>query len=374
MHLEGRHRDGHGAEGHGANGHGANGHGADGHGAIAGFDVDVIDAWIPTVTDARGPFHWYRLPGGHSNLTYLVTDSTGRELVIRRPPEGDLLPKAHDMSREYRLISALWPSAVPVAEPIAYCDDRSIAPVHFYVMGKAEGLPLYTGAEVSTWLDEPGRRNAGECFIDTLAALHSIDPDDVGLGNFAKRDGYVERQIRTWYGSWTASSPTAQYDDPRMHELHRLLTASLPEQAPGRIVHGDFGPHNSLFDPAGNINAVLDWELATLGDPFADFAYSINAWVEPGDIGVYGVDPPTQLPGFPSRDELTQRYAAATGADMSLLSYYRTFNYFKTAGILIGVYARYVAGQKSSEGVDVENLLKRVIGSVDSGVAMAEAL
>ena len=114
--------------------------------------------------------------------------------------------------------------------------------------------------------------------------------------------------------------------------------------------------------------------MATLGDPFADFAYSINAWVEPGDIGVYGVDPPTQLPGFPSRDELIQRYAATTGADMSLLSYYRTFNYFKTAGILIGVYARYVAGQKSSEGIDVEGLLKRVIGSVDSGVAMAEAL
>jgi len=346
----------------------------EGPGAVAGFDVDVIDAWLPTVTEVSGPFRWHRLPGGHSNLTYLITDNNGRELVIRRPPEGELLPKAHDMSREYQLISALWPTAVPVAEPIAYCDDRAFAPVHFYVMGKAEGRPLYTGREVASWLDESGRRRAGDCFIDTLAALHSIDPDDVGLGNFAKKDGYVERQIRTWYGSWMASSPTANYDDPRMHQLYHLLTGSLPEQAPGRIVHGDFGPHNSLFDPAGNINAVLDWELATLGDPFADFAYSINAWVEPGDSGVYGVDSPTQLPGFPSRHELIERYAAATGADMSLLGYYRTFNYFKTAGILIGVYARYVAGQKSSEGIDVEGMLTSVSGAIDSAVAMAEAL
>lgn len=341
---------------------------------VVGFDVNVIDAWLPTVTKATGPMAWHRLPGGHSNLTYLITDARGREMVIRRPPEGELLPKAHDMSREYRIIDALWPTSVPVPEPIAYSDDRALAPAHFYVMGKAEGQALYLASEVSGWLDETARRRAGECFIDTLAALHAIDPDDVALGDFAKRDGYVERQIRTWYGSWTASSSIANHDDPRMHELHRLLTASLPEQGPGRIVHGDFGPHNSLFDTGGNINAVLDWELATLGDPLADFAYSINAWVEPGDTGVYGADPPTALPGFPSRADLIARYATATGTDMSLLPYYRTFNYFKTAGILIGVYARYVAGQKSSEGVDVEGLLQRVIGSLDAAITMAEAL
>ncbi|HUF98783.1 MAG TPA: phosphotransferase family protein [Ilumatobacter sp.] len=341
---------------------------------VVGFDVAVIDKWLPTVTDVAGPLRWHRLPGGHSNLTYLITDANGRELVIRRPPAGELLPKAHDMSREYRIIDALWPTQVPVPEPIAYRDDRALAPVHFYVMGKAEGRALYAGVEVAGWLDETGRRHAGECFIDTLAALHSLDPDDVGLGDFAKRDGYVERQIRTWYGSWTASSPIANYDDARMHELHSLLTASLPEQGPGRIVHGDFGPHNALFDEAGDIQAVLDWELATLGDPFADFAYSINAWVEPGDVGVYGADPPTALPGFPSRSDLIERYAAATAADMSLLGYYRSFNYFKTAGILLGVYARYIAGQKSTDGVDVEGLLKRVIGSIDAAVVMAEAL
>src|SRR5690606_33393918 len=129
--------------------------------------------------------------------------------------------------------------------------------------------------------------------------------------------------------------PIAKHDDPRAHELHEWLMANIPEQGPGRIVHGDFGPHNSLFDAKGELRAVLDWELATLGDPLADFTYSLNAWAEPGDAGMYGDDPPTALAGFPSRDELVERYAATTGRDVEHLAYYRAFNYFKTACILI---------------------------------------
>src|SRR5262245_30950382 len=148
---------------------------------VVGFDVPTIDAWLPTVTDVEPPIVWERLPGGHSNLTYLMRDSRGRELVIRRPPLGELLPKAHDMWREYRIIKGLWSTSVPVAEPIAYCDDRALAETHFYVMRKAEGRALYTGAAVREWLAEPARRHAGETFIDVLAALHSIDPERVGL-------------------------------------------------------------------------------------------------------------------------------------------------------------------------------------------------
>ena len=339
--------------------------------AVVGFDVATIDKWLPTVTDVDGQLVWERLPGGHSNLTYLLRDASGRELVIRRPPQGELLPKAHDMWREYRIIKGLWPTAVPVAEPIAYCDDRAIAETHFYVMGKAEGRALYTGAAVSNWLDEDARGHAGESFINVLSALHAIDPGDVGLGDLARPDGYVARQLKTWYASWNASIAFAGFDDARVHTLHEQLSTSIPSQGPGRIVHGDFGPHNSLFSRAGDIQAVLDWELASLGDPLADFAYSLNAWTEPGDDGVYGADPPTALPGFPSRADLVERYAARTGADLSNLAYYRAFNSWKTGCILHGVYARYMAGQKSTEGVDLEGLRARVNIAIDAATAFS---
>jgi aminoglycoside phosphotransferase (APT) family kinase protein len=340
--------------------------------SVVGFDVPTIERWLATVTGVASPVEWVRLPGGHSNLTYLLRDASGRELVIRRPPQGHLLPKAHDMWREYRIIDGLWPTAVPVAEPIAYCDDRAVAETHFYVMGKVEGEALYTAAAVTAWLGEPARQRAGESFVDVLAALHALDPADVGLAALGRHDGYIARQLRTWYGSWTASIDRAAFDDSRVHDLHALLSARIPEQGPARVVHGDYGPHNCLFDRDGSVTAVLDWEIATLGDPLADFAYSINAWVEPGDAGVYGADPPTALPGFPSRAVLMERYATATGADLSNLAYYRAFNSWKTACILHGVYARYRAGQKSTEGVDLETLFARIGLSIDAAVAHAE--
>lgn len=341
---------------------------------VVGFDVPTIDKWLTTVTDVEGPITWNRLAGGHSNLTYLLADATGRQLVIRRPPQGELLPKAHDMWREYRIIEALWPTPVPVAEPIAYCDDRAIAETHFYVMGKAEGEALYSGAVVREWLEEPARARAGEAFVETLSALHSIEPAAVGLDELGRHEGYVARQLKTWYGSWKAQVPHARHDDPRIHELHDLLSARIPEQGPARVVHGDFGPHNALFSRTGEINAVLDWEIATLGDPLADFAYSINAWVEPGEDSVYGQNPPTAEPGFPSRQHLIDRYAAATGADMSQLSYYRAFNYWKLACILHGVYARYMAGQKSTEGVDLPALFSRIDHGTTSAMTHAGQL
>ncbi|MEO6571171.1 MAG: phosphotransferase family protein [Ilumatobacteraceae bacterium] len=342
--------------------------------SVVGFDVPAIEAWLPNVTEVTRPIAWERLPGGHSNLTYLLTDAESREYVIRRPPRGELLPKAHDMWREYRIIDGLWPTSVPVARPVAYCDDRSVCETHFYVMGKAEGQALYSGQDVAAWLDEPARRHAGESFVDVLAALHSIDPTDVGLADLARPDGYVARQLKTWYGSWNASIEYAQHDEARVHDLHSMLSARIPEQGPGRVVHGDYGPHNTLFARSGEVLAVLDWEIATLGDPLADFAYSVNAWVEPGDVGVYGADPPTALPGFPSRDDMIRRYADATGADLGDLAFYRSFNSFKTACILHGVFARYRAGQKSTEGVDVNALFARIGLSLDAAEAMSRQL
>lgn len=317
-------------------------------------------------TRVSPPCAWRRLEGGHSNLTYELTDSTGAQFVIRRPPEGELLPKAHDMQREYRIIEALHPVGVPVAEPVGFCDDRAVCDRHFYVMGKVGGAALYTAAETAPRLDMAARARVGESFMEVLAKLHSVEPAAVGLDDLGRHDGYVARQLRTWYGSWTASAEAAEYDDDRLHALHDRLIAEMPEQGPARVVHGDYGVHNVMVDDAGEIIAVLDWEIGTLGDPLADFAYALNAWVEPGDAPNASEVSPTALPGFSSRDDLIRWYAERTGADLSHLGYYRGFNSFKTACIIHGVYARYRLGMKSTEGVDMDGLFQRILTSIDT--------
>ena len=320
-------------------------------------------------TELQPPCSWSRLEGGHSNLTYELVDSAGRHAVIRRPPRGDLLPKAHDMWREFRIIEALHPVGVPVAEPIGYCDDPDVCDRHFYVMGKVGGEALYTAQQTAPRLDEEARGKVGESFMAVLAHLHSIVPADVGLDDLGRHDGYVARQIKTWYGSWTASAEAADYDDPRLHALHEHLVAHLPEQGPARVVHGDYGVHNVMVDGSGRVAAVLDWEIGTLGDPLADFAYALNAWSEPEDSELARATAPTALPGFASRDDLVGYYADRTGADLSNLGYYRSFNSFKTACIIHGVYARYKLGMKSTDGVDMPALFDRIVASIERAEA-----
>ncbi len=327
---------------------------------VVGFDVAKAESWLATVAPVRAPFVWTRLTGGHSNLTYLVRDAGGHELVIRRPPLGPLLPKAHDMWREFRIIKGLWSTEVPVPEPVAYCGGAGVAQTHFYAMGKSNGKALYEPSVVESWLDSPARERAGQDFVQVLAALHSIDPADVGLADLGRPDGYVARQIKTWYSSWTTQMGSAGHDDTRIHELHDLLSTRIPEQGSARLVHGDYGPHNALFRENGEISAVLDWEIATLGDPLADLAYSVNAWVGPGDELADLPNPPTLMSGFPTRQQLIASYVELTGADVSHLGYYRLFNYWRRACILHGVYARYRSGQKSSDGVDLPGLVDRI--------------
>lgn len=339
-----------------------------------GFDVSLIEPWLAEHTDVNPPCRWTRLTGGHSNLTYELTDSNDEHFVIRRPPQGELLPKAHDMFREYRIIEALHPAGIPVAAPVAYCDDRSVCDRHFYVMRKVDGQALYTGEMTAPRLDVAARGNVGRSFISVLAAIHSIDPAEVGLGDLGRHEGYVARQLKTWYGSWTASAEAAEYDDSRVHELHDRLMANVPEQGPARIVHGDYGVHNSMISDDGEVVAVLDWEIATLGDPLADFAYALNAWAEASDPTASGGDPPTALPGFDTRDRLMEYYAEQTGADLSNLAYYRAYNSLKTACIIHGVYARYQRGQKSTEGVDLQALYQRIGLSIEFALAHAEGI
>ena len=335
-----------------------------------GYDQPAVEAWIGEhVETLSPPLSWTRLEGGHSNLTYRIEDQEGRVAVIRRPPQGKLLPKAHDMSREWALISALGPTHVPVPEAIAFCESPDVTGAWFYVMGAVDGRPLYGARDTDSWVPIDNRVKLAHSFFDVLADLHDVDPDAVGLGDLGKRDSYVGRQLRTWYRSWTASMEPAKFDDPRAHDLQKYFLEHLPEQEPAKVVHGDYGLHNVLVGPDSTIAAVVDWEISTLGDPLADLAYALNIWPEEPVIHADLEGSATAVPGFPAQSELAQRYAERTGRDLSRIDYYVGFNRWKSAAILHGVYARYVEGKKSSEGIDLDEMRERISTSLE----MAEA-
>jgi aminoglycoside phosphotransferase (APT) family kinase protein len=329
--------------------------------APEGYAVDAVEAWITNnIPSLSPPFVWTRLEGGHSNLTYKLEDSSGKEAVIRRPPQGQLLPKAHDMGREWSLISALGPTAVPVPEALGFCENPDVTGAWFYVMGCINGRPLYNNEETEEWVPEAKRITLANSFVDVLADLHSLDPDEIGLGDLGKRDSYVGRQLKTWYRSWTSSIEGADFDDARAHELQQYFLDNLPEQEKARVVHGDYGLHNCLTGPDSTVAAVVDWEISTLGDPLADLAYALNFFPDPSDTIPIAPEAATAVPGFPTRTEMAARYGTRTGRDLSNLDYYTGFNRWKSACIVHGVYARYMEGKKSSEGIDLEHMRSRI--------------
>ncbi len=340
-----------------------------------GYKVDAVNQWVKeNVPALTPPFKWTRLEGGHSNLTYRLEDANGKLAVIRRPPQGELLPRAHDMSREWALISALAGTDVPVPAPLGFCESPDVIGAWFYIMGNVDGRPLYNADETNDWVPTERRRVLAESFIDVLSALHALDPDEIGLGELGKRDSYVTRQLNTWYRSWTASVEPAQYDDPRAHELRQYFLDHMPDQGPIRVVHGDYGLHNTLIGPDSKIAAVVDWEISTLGDPMADLGYALNIWSDPSDPLPPNPEAATSPAGFPGRNELAQRYADNTGRDLSKLDYYLGFNRWKSAAIIHGVYARYCEGKKSTEGIDLDELRERITKGLDAAEAAVNRL
>ena len=326
-----------------------------------GYDIAAVENWIEEHLGAlTPPFEWTRLEGGHSNLTYRLDDADGKRAVIRRPPQGELLPKAHDMGREWALISALGATAVPVPEALGFCENPNVTGAWFYLMGLVNGRPLYSAHDTLEWVSEDKRTVLAHSFFDVLADLHSLDPDEIGLGELGRKDNYVGRQLKTWYRSWNASIEPARYDDPRAHELQQYFIDHMPEQGMARVVHGDYGLHNCLIGPDATVAAVVDWEISTLGDPLADLAYALNQWPDPTDEEPPPPEGATAPPGFPTRTELAQRYTEQTGRDLSKLDYYVGFNRWKSAAIVHGVYARYCEGKKSTEGVDMEEMRSRI--------------
>jgi aminoglycoside phosphotransferase (APT) family kinase protein len=307
-----------------------------------GIEAAGVTAWFEAhAPDVVAPLRFSLIAGGRSNFTYTVTDSAGQRFVLRRPPLGPLLPSAHDMGREHRVIAALGASPVPVPPVVGLCTDEAVTGAPFYVMRFVDGLILRDPEAIGA---VPGRIRvaASEALVDVLAALHDVDPDTIGLGDLGRRDGYVERTLRRWRGQWDKSKTR---EIPLIEDVADRLAADIPATGPARIVHGDYRLDNTIVSPDdGSVQAVLDWELCTLGDPLADLGMLLVYWTEPGDEVSALSWAPTVAPGFPGRKEVVARYAAASGRDLSELDYYVALGYWKIAVILEGVYVRYASG------------------------------
>ncbi|MGV3758251.1 MAG: phosphotransferase family protein [Actinomycetota bacterium] len=335
---------------------------------VKGVDVPRVTAWFEqNVAGAEGPLSFDLIAGGHSNLTYGVTDANGRRYVLRRPPLGHVLATAHDMSREHKIISALGPTDVPVAPALGLCTDDSVNGAPFYVMDFVDGRVL-RDAPAAQALSVDARRNASLSIADTLARIHAVDPDAVGLGDLGKKEGYIERQLKRWYGQFQQSQTR---EVSRVDEVHDALAARIPEQGPAAVVHGDYRLDNCMTDDDGNVIAVLDWEICTLGDPLADVGLLMVYWTEASDAHPALLTAPTTVEGFLTRQEMLDRYAEASGRDLSQIDFYVAFGYWKLACIVEGVYTRYVNGAMGSDASGFEGFAVQVERCAD---AAAEAV
>jgi aminoglycoside phosphotransferase (APT) family kinase protein len=316
------------------------------------IDQPNLEAWFEDhVSGATPPLAFERISGGHSNLTYSVADAAGGRWALRRPPLGRRLASAHDMAREHRIISALQETEVPVPPIAGLCEDDAVNGAPFYVMDFVEGPILRSRKEAERSFDEAHRGPIGERVVDTLISIHSIDPDRVGLGELGKKQDYVARQLHRWQGQWEKSK-TRELE--LIDDVHRRLSERIPEQGPATIVHGDYRLDNMILTDAGEVAAVVDWELCTLGDPLADVGMLIVYWSEAGDELMPLLEAPTTAAGFPSREQVRERYAERSGRDLSEIDFYIALGWWKLAIILEGVYSRYSAGQygKPQEGIE----------------------
>jgi len=324
---------------------------------LPGLPAAAAERWLRAELPALfegGPWSAEVISGGLSNITYRLRLPTGT-VILRRPPLGHVLPRAHDMAREYRVISALYGTPVPVPQPLALCTDPDVLGVTFYVMRDVPGSVLQTKADTAA-LSPAVRGALADALISVLADLHDVSPDAVGLGDYGRRSGYCVRQIRTWGAQWERSRTR---DLPDMDVLLTRLAEVAPADSGSVIVHGDFRLDNTVVsvprEGMPRIAAVLDWELSTLGDPLADLAVMLSYWHDPGDaergsIPVSGGL--TDQPGFPTARSLASAYAARTGRDIGNLPFYLALAWMKLAVICEGVHARYLGGQTVGPGYE----------------------
>ena len=311
-----------------------------------GIDAAGVTDWFAQhVPEALAPLSFRLIAGGHSNLTYSVTGTDGRRWVLRRPPLGQVLATAHDMGREHTIISALGPTDVPVPPTVGLCTDTAVNGAPFYVMDFVDGRVIRSHADAEA-LTPDQRVAAGHSIVDVLAAIHSVDVDAVGLGELGRKEDYVARQLKRWYTQFQGSDEQVPggLGLAAVHDVHARLAANIPPQGPAAIVHGDYRLDNCMLADDGTVAAVLDWEICTLGDPLADVGLLWVYWSDPDEDAVMPQASPTAMDGFPRKRELVERYAAASGRDLSALPYYVAFGYWKLTCIIAGVYARYAGG------------------------------
>jgi aminoglycoside phosphotransferase (APT) family kinase protein len=305
--------------------------------ALTGF----LDERLP----GDGEWEISRHQAGHSNETFFLRRGD-EDLILRRPPLGAFLPSAHDVGREYRVLSALGGTSVRVPRTILECTDESVIGCPFYVMERVDGVVIRT--ELPDRFAEDHRRAIGEELIDALVELHSVDPAACGLDGFGKPSGYLERQLRRWRGQMELTLPLTR-PIPDLERVGEWLHTNLPETQETTLVHGDYKLDNVMFaaDPPARLVAILDWEMSTLGDPLADLGWMISFWREPGDEGgnlFAETTRVTELPGFSSRADLIERYARASGREVKQLDWYQVLAIWKLAILLEGSYARHLAG------------------------------
>jgi aminoglycoside phosphotransferase (APT) family kinase protein len=309
---------------------------------LRGLAAEPVSAWLAQhVPGARAPFAFELITAGGSNLTYRATDAHGRAWALRRGPTSHRLPTAHDMEREWRILEALHrQGAVPVPEPVALCRDASVTGAPFYVMAFVEGRILRSVASARD-LDAAQCRAATQSLVDVQIALHGLDPDAIGLGDLGRRGDYVARQLRRWRTQYERTNVRRL---PLLEELHeRLARAIPPETLPPALAHGDYRFDNTVLGPDLRVRAVLDWELCTIGDPVADFGWSLMYWGDPGDPMYFIDDVPTLHPEFPRRTEVAQLYQRR-GYPLEHLSYFVVFGWWKMACIVEGAHGRLLGG------------------------------
>jgi aminoglycoside phosphotransferase (APT) family kinase protein len=313
------------------------------------LDVPKLEAFLTKeIAEVALPIAVEQFPGGHSNLTYLVRDARGRELVLRRPPFGNRVKTAHDMGREYKILSKLSVVYPPAPRPLAYVENAEILGSPFYVMERIRGVVLRRGSPVV--LTRETARALCESFVDNLVLLHAVDPVAAGLGDLGKPEGYIARQVT----GWTKRYADAATDDiPEMNEMAAWLAAHLRADGPPAILHNDYKFDNLVLD-AGDltkIRGVLDWEMSTLGDRRMDLGTALGYWVEAGDaeeVRAFAFGP-TNLPGCMTRREIVDRYAEKSGVDVSNMLFYFAFSLFKTAAVAQQIYWRYKQGLTKDE-------------------------
>ena len=310
------------------------------------IDLAALDLFLAqALPELGGDLAVEQFPSGFSNLTYLVRKG-GREMVLRRPPFGAAIKSAHDMAREHRILSALFPVYAKAPRPLAFCDELSVLGAPFYLMERVRGVILRPGRAALPELGASDLRAISEAVVDALAELHGLDYAGAGMTGLGHHEGYVERQVRGW---------TARYQAARTHELPAMervaawLDAHRPVEGPPAFIHNDYKHDNVVLDPErlSRVRAVLDWEMATVGDPLMDLGTTLAYWVEADDppewraAGFVGV---TTHPGSLRRSEVVDRYARATGRDLSGIAFHYAFGLFKVAVIAQQIYARYRQG------------------------------